>query len=1200
LKNTIKIALFFLLNLFINPVSFSQTPISGIINSYTHVDTVAANKRYVVVDDASQFFADDTVLIMQMKGAAPTTSMSNPINFGTVQADRMFNVGRYEFIIVYDVDYINNKITFNNPLAYTYNVSDSVQLIRVPRYINAEITGVLTCKPWDGSTGGVLAFFANDTLILNANIDVTSKGYLGAQPVSSSGVCGSSDTTIFHDYYFPESFDSAGYKGEGVAKYNSLFAKGLGRWANAGGGGNGRFAGGGGGGNKGIGGNGGGEDTLECGFVSPSINFLGGRNGFGFEMNYYNDSTALMGGGGGSGTQADTYTATRGGNGGGIVIVLSNYIRSNNYKVIADGESVTAVASASGGGGGAGGTIIIDAVTVDGTFTRSANGGKGGSTNNPNISGTGGGGGGGIVVYGKNYISPSNDYSLKGGTPGILTNIPGSVTYGATSGDDGVIYYNSGTFNKWIVVPLTGFMFNSILNNQDVCYADIPELLDGSTPKGGTGTYTFLWQQKTNSSVWASAVGTNNERDYQPPSLIDTTYYRRIVESGIYSDTSNIVKIIVQPPILGNNIFGTDTICIENQADTLTGTTVLSGGIGTGTYVYDWQYSNDISAWNSLTPVNDTVCWGGTIIDTTFYRRTVISGACYDTSNIIQIVGLPRIQNNILIPDQEKCYGQQPVEIIGETPVNGLGAGSYEFSWQKSLNGSSWTIASDSIRKDFAPDELFETTYYRRIVISGDCQDTSTYHKINVLPLISSNTITNGALIFTCDSTSPELLVGTNPSGGDGEYHYQWEKSLDLSSWEEISDDAFSRDYQSAELEEKSYFRRYVRSGIDSCCQDVSSPVTIDIHPLPVGVIHDIDTTICSNEAIELDFTITSGTYPYTLYYSDGFQSYTQNGINGTNTLINVNPVTGLTNSIFNYVIDSITDVNGCFATNIHGLSKILVYGWPESNAGSDNEICDTLIALKAVPTLGKGIWSYINGAGNAIFENDTVFNTTMHIDVAGNYTIQWKETNWKCSDSSIIDILMYRKTVNVNAGPDTTLYFVDEYQLNGSYDTLDLIRETTSLWNIISGPGTISNEQDTSAEISNLYGAYNTDIDVEWIIRKGECADIIDTVTITLESIFTPTGFSPNGDGINDYFILKGVDISTSESNELIIYNRWGTEVYRKKDYSNDAAWDGKNMSGNLLPEETYFYIFTITDNIEHRTHSKKGFVVLKGQGND
>jgi len=64
---------------------------------------------------------------------------------------------------------------------------------------------------------------------------------------------------------------------------------------------------------------------------------------------------------------------------------------------------------------------------------------------------------------------------------------------------------------------------------------------------------------------------------------------------------------------------------------------------------------------------------------------------------------------------------------------------------------------------------------------------------------------------------------------------------------------------------------------------------------------------------------------------------------------------------------------------------------------------------------------------------------------------------------------------------------------------------------------------------------------------------------------LIIPNVFTPNGDGINDTFFIPGLDTYTET--EITIINRWGNDVYEKKNYKND--W-----TGNGLVEGTYFYI--------------------------
>jgi len=89
---------------------------------------------------------------------------------------------------------------------------------------------------------------------------------------------------------------------------------------------------------------------------------------------------------------------------------------------------------------------------------------------------------------------------------------------------------------------------------------------------------------------------------------------------------------------------------------------------------------------------------------------------------------------------------------------------------------------------------------------------------------------------------------------------------------------------------------------------------------------------------------------------------------------------------------------------------------------------------------------------------------------------------------------------------------------------------------------------------------------------------------TVEIVALQIPNGFTPNGDGLNDRFIVRGLEFYPE--NRLLVFNRWGNEVFRITGYKND--WDGANLS-----EGTYYYIF------ELRLHSGqwqtfKGFVTI------
>ncbi|MFM8596871.1 MAG: tandem-95 repeat protein, partial [Flavobacteriales bacterium] len=101
--------------------------------------------------------------------------------------------------------------------------------------------------------------------------------------------------------------------------------------------------------------------------------------------------------------------------------------------------------------------------------------------------------------------------------------------------------------------------------------------------------------------------------------------------------------------------------------------------------------------------------------------------------------------------------------------------------------------------------------------------------------------------------------------------------------------------------------------------------------------------------------------------------------------------------------------------------------------------------------------------------------------------------------------------------------------------------------------------------------------------VEGGNCDPIIEV----------PEAFSPDGDGINDTFVIEGIENIPGQS--IIIFNRWGNQVFSASPYQND--WNGNsqssmNVGGDQLPTGTYFYIL---DTQTTKYGVLKGYIYLK-----
>jgi gliding motility-associated-like protein len=136
--------------------------------------------------------------------------------------------------------------------------------------------------------------------------------------------------------------------------------------------------------------------------------------------------------------------------------------------------------------------------------------------------------------------------------------------------------------------------------------------------------------------------------------------------------------------------------------------------------------------------------------------------------------------------------------------------------------------------------------------------------------------------------------------------------------------------------------------------------------------------------------------------------------------------------------------------------------------------------------------------------------------------------------------------------------------------------------WTVNGFPGTISSLANPNAALS--CGQEGT-FPFIWTVSNAPCPANSDTVWITFEGIHIPTAFSPNGDGVNDNFVIRG--LGGYPGTKVYVFNRWGNQVWASEDYQND--WIGQNAAAQPLVDDTYFAV------IEYGGRAVSTYIVLK-----
>jgi gliding motility-associated-like protein len=91
------------------------------------------------------------------------------------------------------------------------------------------------------------------------------------------------------------------------------------------------------------------------------------------------------------------------------------------------------------------------------------------------------------------------------------------------------------------------------------------------------------------------------------------------------------------------------------------------------------------------------------------------------------------------------------------------------------------------------------------------------------------------------------------------------------------------------------------------------------------------------------------------------------------------------------------------------------------------------------------------------------------------------------------------------------------------------------------------------------------------------------------LSTLFVPSAFSPNGDGVNDEFFVQGRFVADFQ---LTIFSKLGEVLYRSNRF--DERWDGKSQ-GKELPPDTYVFMLEASDEVGNPIKQRGTILIVK-----
>ena len=492
---------------------------------------------------------------------------------------------------------------------------------------------------------------------------------------------------------------------------------------------------------------------------------------------------------------------------------------------------------------------------------------------------------------------------------------------------------------------------------------------------------------------------------------------------------------------------------------------------------------------------------------------------CSAISNAITVTVAPLpIAQITALSATSFCLGDS-VKLQAVTGLN------YTYQWYK--NGNMISTAS-------LPNLTVTSSgaYYVVVFNNNACFLQSNTINVNVNPLPIASLSNIGDTTF-CDGDSVKLVTSNMPG-----QIYQWYRNgLPIAN---------SNSFQ---LTIKTAGAYYVKITTQFGCASISRTQLVVVKASPSNVISvNGPTTKCIGETIELSVPFVQGnTYQW---YQGNTQLYTQ--------LSNVL----LANTTASYYV-LVTNSNGC--SKVAGPVFLSFVSYPTASISPKDSvvICEdkfvTLIAVSDQPV--SVTWVYNGSPLSQV-------GSTISTNISGVYSIIVEnQFGCKTTSSKTTKVISVKKPI-VLLTHDTTVFAGDAFQINVNGDVaskyewtpIDYLSCINCRQPICTPERTITYKLEAS-NIDNCIGSDTMRVHVV-------CND---------KQFFIPNMISPNGDGNNDLFYIRGKGVRRIK--ELKIFDRFGKSVFQRENFeANNTfyAWDG-SINGTLLDAGVFFYYVEI-----------------------
>jgi gliding motility-associated-like protein len=703
-------------------------------------------------------------------------------------------------------------------------------------------------------------------------------------------------------------------------------------------------------------------------------------------------------------------------------------------------------------------------------------------------------------------------------------------------------------------------------------------------------------------SVWnTTATSMGHTASIHPQTLLDNNLFFSttdilIVSSGVASTTPTREATILaflktgKPVYLQSEYLPTyaTNILFDNIVDSLGGSfnwvTNLSGNLGPVNILGNFAINNNATSiisyfWYSVTGVGDCHCVPFLVTNSNEYHGFQVFPSNPSYGTIITTTDQDWVNQSINIQLMENIITNMisPVPVAGNISLN-LGNDTVICNPTFNLLLNAGNAGSTYLWQNGSTNQTFNATSagtYWVTISSGSCIATdtikiySTLNDTNFLPNDTSLCIINNFQInatypnaasyqWQNGSTNPifaanqsgkywvtvntingctisdtinvtQKIVGSVSLGNDTNF-------CNLTSYilQPIATNVYSYTWQNASTSNTfnatGSGKYWVKVVFNNGCTNTDTINIVSNSSIPVNI--GKDTTFCALTPYTLSLNISNANYLW------------QDGSTFNSIVI----------SQFGTYYVTVTTANGCIGSDT---MKVLQSIATPINIGQDTTICNgqTLLLSTGV---SQATFAWSNGS------------TTPNISVTnkGKYFVTVNEKG--CISSDTINI-NYTEPLSVNLGLDKTLCNNTKVEL------------------IVSAINATYKWQDGSTLPTFIVSSEG----IYWVEATNACETVKDEIYINYKlcdcEVFVPNVFTPNGDQKNDYFFP--VYSCSPTDYKLIVYDRWGTQLYETNNYT--SKWNG-TYKNNLVNEGVYFYYIKFSFPNKAAQELKGDFTIL------